>query len=366
MRTVDPSKLACAVRELGDAALDPSAWPRVLEQINEAAGGSGAVLLQSDTRTADVPRTPSVDALIRTYFKDSWHTRDARAARCVPRLLGGSRVVTDQDIFTRDELQSQPMHNELSVPHGFQWFAAVGFFAGAALWGLSIQRTTKDEPFAAAEARLLATLSDRLTEVATLSTVVGRIALSSATHALDQVGEPAVAVDCFGKVVATNSAAERVFDDNLYINKCGQLCAAANRTGAALQTLFDYLRLTPDTEPITAAPVIVPRGAKTPAVIRALPIHGAARTPFRGARALLTFASIDAKPAPDPKLISDLFGLTRAEAEVAALVGQGKSPAAIADRRGIARVTVRNQLKTIFAKTGTHRQSELVALLSRL
>ena len=40
--------------------------------------------------------------------------------------------------------------------------------------------------------------------------------------------------------------------------------------------------------------------------------------------------------------------------------------AAIAHARGIARVTVRNQIKAIFAKTGTHRQSELVALLSRL
>jgi DNA-binding CsgD family transcriptional regulator len=366
MRRVNPRELQRVARELGEVALDPSAWPKIMEQISAAAGGSGAVLLQSDVRTPDVPRTPSVDALMRTYFADGWHVRDVRAARCVPRLLAGERVVTDGDIFTRDEMRSLGMYNELSIPHGFKWFAAVGFFAGPALWGLSIQRTTKDEPFAPAEARLLATLSDRLSEVATLSTAVGRIALTSATRALDSVGQPAVAVDHFGRVLDANCAAESVLDNYLCIDRCGRLCALDGRTDAALQTLFDRLRATPDTDPIAADRIIVRRAGKAPVVIRVLPIHGAARGPFGGARALLTFSTLDLKAAPEPELVSDIFGLTRAEAEVAAFVAQGKSLAEIAAQRGSAAVTVRNQIRTIFAKTGTHRQSELVALLSRL
>jgi hypothetical protein len=70
MRRVAPRKLASTARELGDAVLDPSAGPRIMQQISEAAGGSGAVLLQSDVRTPDVPRTPSVDELIRAYFSE--------------------------------------------------------------------------------------------------------------------------------------------------------------------------------------------------------------------------------------------------------------------------------------------------------
>lgn len=263
-------------------------------------------------------------------------------------------------------MRSLPMYNEGIFPHGFHWFAAVGFFAGAALWGLSIQRGTKDEPFSPAEARLLATLSDRLTEVATLSTAVGRVALSSATQALDRVGQPAVAVDHLGDVVETNSGSERLFDSDFYIDRCGRLCALDARAGAALQRLFDRLRTAPDTEPVTTVPIVVRRKDKEPVVIRVLPIPGAARIPFGGARALLTFSPIELRNAPDTSLISDVFGLTRAEAEVAAMVVQGKSLAVIADERGIARVTVRNQMRTILAKTGTHRQSELVALLAKL
>jgi len=337
-----------------------------MEQISDAAGGSGAVLLQSDVRTSDVPRTPSVDAMIRAYFADGWHVRDIRAARCVPRLLAGDRVVTDQDIFARDEMRALDMYNELSIPHGFKWFAAVGFFAGSALWGLSIQRGNNDGPFAPAEARLLATLSDRLTEVATLATAVGRIALTSATHALECVGKPVVAVDASGAVLEVNAAAADFFDEHLYVNRCGRLSVADVRACATLEALFEQMQATPDTEPMAAAAVVVRRGGKAPVVVRALPVHGAARGPFGGARALLILSAIEAKSAPKPALISEIFGLTRAEAEVAALVVQGRSPAVIAKERGIAPVTVRNQLRTIFAKTGTHRQGELVALLARL
>jgi DNA-binding CsgD family transcriptional regulator len=37
-----------------------------------------------------------------------------------------------------------------------------------------------------------------------------------------------------------------------------------------------------------------------------------------------------------------------------------------AEELGVARDTARNQLKAIFAKTGAHRQSELVELLAEL
>ena len=58
--------------------------------------------------------------------------------------------------------------------------------------------------------------------------------------------------------------------------------------------------------------------------------------------------------------------LTPAEAKVAGLVGNGVTLAEAARVSGVAISTVRNQLKAVFAKTETHRQSELVALLSAL
>ena len=101
-------------------------------------------------------------------------------------------------------------------------------------------------------------------------------------------------------------------------------------------------------------------------LIRVLAIPSAARSPFLGARALLTFADLGPKPGPDPSLLVSLFGLTAAEARLASLVAGGAALDEVAVRLGVARETARNQLKAVFAKTETHRQGELVALLSQL
>jgi len=59
------------------------------------------------------------------------------------------------------------------------------------------------------------------------------------------------------------------------------------------------------------------------------------------------------------------FMLTPAEVQIALGIAEGKTLAAIAKMRGVAVSTARGQLKSVFVKTGTHRQAELVALLAR-
>ena len=57
------------------------------------------------------------------------------------------------------------------------------------------------------------------------------------------------------------------------------------------------------------------------------------------------------------------FLLTRAEAQIALGIADGETLAAIAQSRSVSISTARGQLKSVFAKTGTHRQAELMALL---
>ena len=60
-----------------------------------------------------------------------------------------------------------------------------------------------------------------------------------------------------------------------------------------------------------------------------------------------------------------LFGLTPAEAALAAAMGRGVALADYAGNAGITTGTARKLLKQLFAKTDTHRQGELVSLLLR-
>ena len=61
--------------------------------------------------------------------------------------------------------------------------------------------------------------------------------------------------------------------------------------------------------------------------------------------------------------LTELFGLTAAEARVACMIAEGGSIAEISDRLSVSELTARTHLKRIFGKTGTKRQSALVRLV---
>jgi len=62
-------------------------------------------------------------------------------------------------------------------------------------------------------------------------------------------------------------------------------------------------------------------------------------------------------------VLSQLYGLTPAEAELAALLVQGRALEEAANELGITRNTARTHMKRIFSKTNTHRQGELISLV---
>jgi DNA-binding CsgD family transcriptional regulator len=111
--------------------------------------------------------------------------------------------------------------------------------------------------------------------------------------------------------------------------------------------------------------IVARREAKKPILIKALPVPGAASTPFLGARAILVLRDLEAERRPPLETLSEAFSLTAAEAKVASLVAVGFSPEEIANKLQVSRETVRNQIKAIFGKTGTRRQNELAAVVAR-
>jgi DNA-binding CsgD family transcriptional regulator len=71
-------------------------------------------------------------------------------------------------------------------------------------------------------------------------------------------------------------------------------------------------------------------------------------------------------PEPCEPVLSQAFGLSRSEVRVALELLRGRELREIAQAHGTTLGTVRSQLKSIYAKTETHRQAELVSLLGRM
>jgi len=88
--------------------------------------------------------------------------------------------------------------------------------------------------------------------------------------------------------------------------------------------------------------------------------------PMSACQAIVVLIDPDDRKLPQPAILRSAFDLTDAESRLAALLLSGDSLEDLCDRLQIAKETGRNQLKSIFAKTGTHRQVELVLTLNSL
>lgn len=95
----------------------------------------------------------------------------------------------------------------------------------------------------------------------------------------------------------------------------------------------------------------------------------AMRTPLRpdparaDALVMVFFHDVRQNPGLDPDVVADTFGLTPAEARLAVTLASGVAVKTIAAQRRVEVSTVRTQLRSILAKTGTNRQAELVRVL---
>jgi DNA-binding CsgD family transcriptional regulator len=365
MPRVDHKALEAASVRLGEAVLDPSLWPELMDGVCRAIDATGAILLQTDVQSNSlaVPFTESIRDTIERYFASGWYLRDPRA-RGISLLMTGLPVYADADIFTPEQRRKDPYYNEVAVPGGIDWFAAIGFRSGPALWALCMQRNSRQGPFNDQEKRVLARLAIPLSEIATLSKAVGRVALASGMNALAEVRHPAIAIDHFGFVLDANEAMEEILGEDIGVNG-KRLVVADPDAASAVERLVAGLA-TLDGVSVGLGPVVIRRQARSPVIVRALPVPPAAQSPFLGARAILTFTALEPKPRPVAALLAQTFGLTAAEAKLAAALATGARLEAVAEELGISRHTARSQLKAVFAKTGTHRQSQLVALLARL
>ena len=212
----------------------------------------------------------------------------------------------------------------------------------------------------AEEERILASFTRRLIEIAGVAG--GHGSASAPTAALDVMRLPAIALDQDGFVADVNAAAEAIFDTDVKIKE-RRLFVHDAAARALLNEAIDHVKTSPSLGPLPTGPIIVQRQDKLPVIVRVWRFGGAAPLPAREVRALLTLNALGPKPGPPAAILAKTFRLTPSEAKLACVIARGVSPGIAARELKISRETARNQLKSVFAKTNTHRQSELVALL---
>jgi len=176
--------------------------------------------------------------------------------------------------------------------------------------------------------------------------------------ALDMLAEAVVVTDDEGEILGTNRAADRLLvEADGFGGEGGRFSPRAMHEAQSLRRAMadvaagrEEAAVVRFTRPSGRAPFLV--------TVAALRSEDADR------RGIVLFIHDPSAPrVPDGAWLGRLYDLTPMEGHVASRLAAGHSLKDIAESRGISVQTVRGHLKQVFAKTGTHRQGELVARL---
>lgn len=186
----------------------------------------------------------------------------------------------------------------------------------------------------------------------------GQTGMQLATLALDRVGSGLVIIDEKCTILEINALATSILaQDEALKNRNGLLVV----TGAS-KSAFDAALSRLQAEEDSASALVLDRGARQPLLIQLARLAVSAGD----SRFVVMITDPEQPPALSPQLAIELYGLTPTEAKIAVAIASGKRPDEVSAAFAIAQSTINFHLNNIFRKTGTARQSDLVALLVRM
>jgi DNA-binding CsgD family transcriptional regulator len=290
---------------------------------------------------------------------------DSRHGRVQARLNAGFR--TDYDDFTSAELAQDPFYQEFLASVDIGWHATAALPGLGDTLVLSLKRPTSVGPYRAGEIAELDSLLPFLRASAQQSVAIGRSRFHGELDAFERIGRAAICVDRNRRILAINAQVR--FGDGLQ-SRQGRLYAQHPTDEARLIQTVERLYAAVDgftgaTPP--AIPVIVRRpGGRRPLMIDVIAIPAGDLADRRQFVACLLVKDLEQQPLPHRELLQQAFGLTPRESELADRLGAGLSLKDAAEQLGISEAHARQRLKVVMAKTGTRRQTQLMALLVRM
>jgi len=186
-------------------------------------------------------------------------------------------------------------------------------------------------------------------------------AIGNAALALDKVATATVVLSRDRKILLANPAAETLFkQSDVPLVRAGRLCATEPANTTALeQSLMTCQSYQFDSR--FSRSIRLSGSPGNGIVLRLAPPPTA--TPKGSQAAAIGFLTVEGRPVHDSQTImTTLYKLIPAEAALVRALSEGLTPEAFADQRGVSVATDQTQLQSVFSKTGTRRQSDLMRL----
>ncbi len=360
------------IGKIYDAAVMPELWPVFLECLSDILKSRGTVLYLVDfANRSSICRSDEISFIqsVRTdpetvVSYDQYYSKVNVWLENSKNLPEGGLATTD-NLFPVQELVKTEWYNDWLKPQNyFHAMIAHLIKQDTLAVRLSIFRA-KQQPFSDNETELFARLVPHLRRSCMIYKKLSEVKSVQTAHAdlFNHLPVGLILFDNTGRAVWVNEKAATLIrsSDGFCLNATGR-CLTGNviETRALRQLISQAVELgQSNAMSLHRNNVNHPLSAMVVA-LQNWPL------PFIGSvPAAALFIGDPGSPLDlDDKLLSQCYDFSPAEAKLATALLRGQTPSDYAQMRGLSHNTVKTQLKQVLAKTGTHRQSELVQRLT--
>ena len=344
-----------------EAAIVPEGWSRVLQDTARMAGCREALLATVlDNEARLIASSPVFGEAYEDVLRRIPFGINERAQRLL--VHGRHGFITDEDVFSRDEIAQEPIYRDILIPAGYGSGVATAIAAPSG--DVTIVHCERSFSEGTVDAGGIAALDRLRSHFARAGLLGRRLAMErarAASQALELMGLPAAVLGLRGEVVDANALFQDLMP-GVFQDRTARLAVAHAPADEMLAAAIAALSRPDHPQPVRSLPIPARRG-EAPMVLHLSPVRGRARDVFSFASAIVVATPVTAGAGPAAGLIGGLFDLTPAEARLAAAIAGGHTPREAAQRLGVTEATARTTLKRILAKTGSRRQADLVGLL---
>jgi DNA-binding CsgD family transcriptional regulator len=364
-------RVLAAIRAIYDAAVDEVRWPEALKQLGELTGSQAATFWVLDG--SEQPRLPTftyvnIDpAFVQEYLDlatpiDPWNRY--LVAHPTQPIVHDGLVITEREKDRHPYYDWQEQYSDLRFRLVGQVSPAPAVHAGVAL-----HRRRKVGRYEPQDIERFTILHRHLERALTIGFRLGALGAMQqcSTELLDRNPAAIVLLDERKRIVYANRSAEalRSNGDGIRLGADG-LTFARRQDNDRLQRLIARAVSADASRGEFSGGIMRsprPSGRRAYAVlVTAVSQRYPALSTFRPA-ACVMITDPDSRTVLPGDRLRAAFGLTEAEARLAALLAAGEDLRSAAEALEITYGTGRTRLAQIFAKTETRRQGELLKLL---
>ena len=343
------------IDDIYEAALFPDRWAKVIATIGHRLDFWGGALTWGKGEEESWLYTPNFQELMQAFMEGGWNRRNERLTRAIRE--GQFSFVQDFDVFTHDEWAGLPIVRDFLMPRGLGYGVATQIAPpDHPEMTVLFERKLESGVIGPETMAALAGLRPHIARSLTLATRLQRQRADAMTLGLNVIGAPAAVMQASGRILSANDLFLSL-QKSISTRARDRIVISDERTNRLL-----YKALAGHA--VGSFPL--PSGEDGACILHVIPLRRNALDLSPNGSAIVLISQPMGTIADAGTLLKGLYDLTKGEARVALEIMKGLSLPAVARQLQISHETVRSNAKSIYAKTGSTGQADLVRRLSVL